>query len=89
MSALDAASASRSAAVKACGCRGWEVLCPDGRIRQYPFANEDDAEGEAELCSRPLREGERCDQWATPGELVTSQPPCPGGKHTIRPLHAS
>jgi hypothetical protein len=25
-------------------CAGWEIVCPDGRVRDYPYHNKGDAE---------------------------------------------
>jgi len=61
------------------GCIGWEVACPDGRVRHYPFHNEDDAEGAAE---RATERG--CRPAPVPCALVLSQPACPNGKHVVR-----
>jgi len=74
-------SAGRSVAGQAALlCAGWEIVCPDGRVRRYPFHNLDDAEDAAEHCA------ERCDPFKVPSELMTSQPPCPHGTHTVRPI---
>jgi hypothetical protein len=61
-------------------CAGWEIVCPDGRVRHYPFHNLDDAEDAAGHCAK------RCDPYKIPSDLMTSQPPCPHGTHTVRPV---
>jgi hypothetical protein len=61
-------------------CTGWEIVCPDGRVRHYPFHNFDDAEDAAEHCAK------RCDPFRVPSELMASQPPCPHGPHAVRPI---
>ena len=60
-------------------CYGWEIVCPDGKVRHYPFHDEDDAKAEAMLAS-----SQRCRLWSAPSDLETSQPPCPEGEHTVR-----
>lgn len=57
----------------------WEVVCPDGRVRDYPYTNEGDAESMAQAKGRY-----RCQCYPEPGEIETSQPPCPEGEHAIR-----
>lgn len=64
---------------------GYEVVCPDGRCRHYPYRNKGDAVCDA----RMLTKGEHADKFncvprrrARPDWLT--YPPCPGGKHTIR-----
>jgi hypothetical protein len=64
-------------------CSGWEVVCPDGRVRHYPFHNEDDAQAAADRAA--LR---GCRPSPDPSDLVTSQPPCPNGSHEVRCLAA-
>lgn len=65
--------------------RGYEVVCPDGRCRHYPYRNKGDAVCDA----RMLTSGRDADifncilgRGARPEWLT--YPPCPGGKHTIR-----
>ena len=60
-------------------CGGWEVVCPDGRVRHYPFHNHGDAESTAQLATQ-----RRCRLWPEPSDLETSQLPCPEGKHEVR-----
>lgn len=62
--------------------RGWEIVCPDGRVRRLPYHNEGDASCDAATlgergCGRP-REKET---W-----IDAHQPRCPEGEHTIRPI---
>lgn len=61
--------------------QGWEVVCPDGRVRSYPYHNFGDAESDAQL-----RTEERCSLWPEPSPIELSQPPCPEGKHEVRPI---
>ncbi len=59
---------------------GWEVICPDGRVRHYPYLSREQAEAEAWRFDHACRStGSR------PTALETSQPPCPGGHHVARP----
>lgn len=49
---------------------GWEIICPDGVRRHYPYGNFGDAEFDASLYQdKP----ERCVG-------------CPGGAHTVEPI---
>jgi hypothetical protein len=62
---------------------GFEVVCPDGHVRHYPYHNEGDAKCDAEVfsergCSWPsARSGSR-------GSIHGQKPACPGGTHTVR-----
>lgn len=60
-------------------CSGYEVVCPDGRVRHYH--NLGDAEGDARIYSE-----RKCQAWPKPSRLELSQPPCPEGEHTVRPI---
>lgn len=62
---------------------GWEIECPDGRVRHYPYTNLADAEFDARLC-----DDRGCRLFAQPNELEKSLPPCPGGAHGVRPCAA-
>lgn len=62
-------------------CLGWEIVCPDGRVRSYPFHNEDDATGMA-----LYKEQHRCRCWPEASRLELSLPPCPEGRHRVRPI---
>lgn len=62
-------------------CAGWEIVCPDGRVRHYPFHNFGDAEAMA------LRFSERrCQLFKEPSPLELRHPPCPEGKHEVHPM---
>jgi hypothetical protein len=73
-------------------CAGYEVVCPDGRVRHMPYHNLGDAESTARVASRyavgelahDVRAGCRC--WPEPSRLELSHPPCDGGPHTVRPI---
>ena len=59
---------------------GWEVICPDGRVRHYPYLSREHAEAEAGRLDHACGNTR-----ARPTALETSQPPCPGGRHVARP----
>ena len=59
---------------------GWEIVCPDGRVRHYPYINFGDAECDAEVCER------RCQMYPKRGSLERKHGACPGGKHEVRPV---
>lgn len=60
-------------------CAGYEIVCPDGRVRHFPFHNEGDAASDARHYSRELdcKTGPR-----SPAEW--RRPPCPQGRHSVR-----
>lgn len=62
---------------------GYEIVCPDGRVRRYPYHNQGDALSDAKHVTHRgcLRMG---GVFETPSELETSLPDCPGGEHTVR-----
>ena len=49
---------------------GWEVVCPDGTVRHFPYHNYGDADCDADCFSNRL--------------VVCVG--CPGGVHTVRPV---
>jgi hypothetical protein len=68
-------------------CSGWKVICPDGRGRHLPYHNLGDARSHARFASRPDWFAKRgCRLAPKTGRLEQSQPPCPGGEHTVRPV---
>lgn len=70
-------------------CKGWEVVCPDGRVRTYPYHNREDAEDHAEVVSDPEWFAERqCRLAPEPSPLELSQSACCGGPHRVRPIQA-
>lgn len=58
-------------------CRGWEIVCPDGQVRQFPYHNEGDAKSDARVCSK------RGCELPPLFEHLTK---CPQGTHTIRQI---
>lgn len=68
-------------------CAGWEVVCPDGRVRHLPYHNLGDAQSHARFASRSDWFAKRgCRLAPKPGQLERSQPPCSGGAHAVRPI---
>lgn len=61
---------------------GYEVVCPDGRVRHYPYHNKGDADCDCGL----MNEQQKCSFYPKPGRLERSQPPCPLGEHFVRPM---
>ena len=60
-------------------CAGWEVVCPDGRVRHPPYHNHGDAEADAAIYTRVGCIGRS----KRPSRLAARQPPCPEGAHTV------
>ena len=56
----------------------WEVVCPDGGVRHFPYADKSDAEYDATLCAE-----EGCQIYPESQWLEPKRPPCSGGKHRI------
>jgi hypothetical protein len=59
---------------------GWEVTCPDGRVRHWPYVSRSDAETACLAFSAGA-----CRAHTRPSALETGQPRCPGGRHTVGP----
>lgn len=62
-------------------CAGWEVVCPDGKVRGYPFHNEGDAESWARLKTE-----RQCLLYPKPSPHDLEEPRCPEGHHTYRAI---
>lgn len=63
----------------------WEIVCPDGGVRHFPYSSKDDAEYDASLC---IEEG--CQIFPESYALGGMRPPCAGGSHRIvraKPSH--
>lgn len=58
----------------------WEIVCPDGLVRHYPYGNQEDAEFDAQLCDQ---KGCRLYPESSPLERLSS--PCSGEPHSVRP----
>ena len=56
---------------------GWQILCPDGKERHYPYINQGDAECDAALYSE---RGCRSDP-----DMIVRHGPCPEGRHVLAP----
>ena len=58
----------------------WELVCPDGGVRHFPYADKDDADYDATLCSE-----EGCQIFPESYSLEAARPPCIGGPHRVVP----
>ena len=58
----------------------WELVCPDGGVRHFPYANKLDAEYDATLCSE-----EGCQIFPESFSLEAKRPACVGGPHQVVP----
>jgi hypothetical protein len=59
---------------------GWEVICPDGRVRHWPYLSRTDAEADGRIFTAG-----GCRAHRKAAALEATQPPCPGGAHTVCP----
>jgi len=59
---------------------GTEIVCPDGIVRNFPYRNHGDAECDARVIER-----RGCNPEPVPGPDGRIPPPCPGGRHMVRP----
>ncbi len=64
---------------------GFQIRCPDGKLRHFPYANRDDAEADARLheergCARRVKGPVR----GKPFRQITD---CPQGVHTVEPCN--
>lgn len=60
----------------------WQIVCPDGNVRHYPYAYEAPARVDAKACSRSCRMEPKLNK------LEAANPPCANGKHTVREIPA-
>jgi hypothetical protein len=72
-------------------CSGYEVVCPDGLIRNYPYHDEAGARLHARRVSKPEHFAERQCRLAPKiaketARWLATMPPCPGGEHSWRPI---
>lgn len=58
---------------------GYEIICPDGKTRHYPYFSEGDAKFDAGQITK-----EGCFSVVHPYGTVKAG--CPEGEHTVRPL---
>lgn len=63
-------------------CTGWEVVCPDGKVRHFPYHNQGDAACDADVYSSRGCRG----NFRRPNVLQRRQEPCPEGRHRVRPI---
>lgn len=61
------------------GLEFWQAVCPDGKVRHYPYVNDTVARYFARAFSE-----HGCRQDAKMNKLEAQHPPCPGGEHTVR-----
>jgi len=66
-------------------CHGYEIACPDGHVRRYPYHNKGDADSDARRVNAKgcLRLG---GAFKKSSPLEEALPPCPGGEHVVRPI---
>lgn len=66
-------------------CVGYEIVCPDGRVRRYPYHNQGDAESDARRMNQKgcWRLG---GAFKRPSPLELTAPKCRGGTHRVRPM---
>ena len=57
----------------------FEIVCPDGKVRHYPYLHEGDAEADARHAGE-----RRCQFYAEPNHLEKLHGSCPGGAHRVR-----
>ncbi len=57
----------------------WEIVCPDDRVRHYPYRDIEDAQEDAISAAKDCRLG-----YEEPSALELSMPACPGGVHMVR-----
>jgi hypothetical protein len=55
------------------------IVCPDGLVRHFAYANEQDAKSDADLAEK-----KGCQFYDKPSSLERTHGPCPGGKHKVR-----
>ncbi len=60
----------------------WQIVCPDGNVRHYPYAYEASAKAGAKTCEK------MCRMEAKLNKLEAAHPPCPSGNHTVREIPA-
>lgn len=59
----------------------WQVVCPDGFVRHYPYNNYDDATFDAAVYDRL-----GCRLYDTPNDLERSHPRCVGTPHRVESI---
>lgn len=57
----------------------FEIVCPDGFVRHFSYANEGDAGSDAKFASESS-----CQFHKQPSRLELAFGPCPGGTHLVR-----
>lgn len=59
----------------------WQVRCPDGHVRHYPYLNREDAAFDCSVFDRC------CQRYDTLNALERELPPCRGKPHVVVPDH--
>lgn len=62
----------------------WVIVCRDGAKRHYPYANEEDARGDASIWSR---DGITCTKYPpnyVDRSIIDALGECPGGHHDVQ-----
>ena len=57
----------------------FEIVCPDGFVRHFSYANRSDAESDARLAA-----DRSCRFHSKPNRLEEAFGACPGGVHSVR-----
>jgi len=57
----------------------FEIVCPDGLVRHFPYQHEGDATSDAAVA-----ETKRCQFYPKPNRLEEAFGACPGGRHLVR-----
>lgn len=57
----------------------YQVICPDGHVRHYPYLNREDAAFDCKVFDRC------CQRFKEPNALERELPPCNGKPHSVVP----
>lgn len=57
----------------------FEIVCPDGRVRHFPYMHEGDAEADAKHATE-----KNCRFYDKKSSLEEQHGDCPGGVHSVR-----
>jgi len=57
----------------------FEIVCPDGFVRHFPYLNEQDAQSDARIASES-----RCQFFERVNRLEEALGACRGGLHSVR-----
>lgn len=56
----------------------YEIVCPDGKVRHFPYTNQGDAVVDARVADN------RCQFYPTPNEMERALPRCRAPGHWVR-----